>query len=259
MPKEKFNPIAKLPTLPGEDAANDELRSNTTDSTYPPTEPLNNEIKKTQLEINSKPIKSDEAENEKNKKRHLAVIRITIIVLLAILIFLGILLTLRVVPKIISNVPNFGQTFRSLFVSDVSNISNISDSDTTQTSLPAATSTPPLSNAVSTSTYPTATYQPKTPARLLVGILSTNTFGNRTFVRFNVQNVGGTPSGTWSFSANLPSSETPTYYSNIQNSIAPQNGIIYTLGFIADRNTFYTQPQITLYTNQGTYNPGVNY
>ncbi len=50
-------------------------------------------------------------------------------------------------------------------------------------------------------------------------------------VQFAITNIGGTTSGNWAFSANLPSSSNSTYSSNTQNALAPGQSATYTLGF----------------------------
>jgi hypothetical protein len=50
-------------------------------------------------------------------------------------------------------------------------------------------------------------------------------------IRFQVENIGDTASGQWTFSAVLPSNTMPSYTSNTQASLNPGDRIQYTLGF----------------------------
>ena len=79
---------------------------------------------------------------------------------------------------------------------------------------------------------PAPTPAPKTPADLSVSITSvmTDGYGNGTAV-FDITNVGGTSSGTYYFTANLPTQSGYTYTSPAQSSLAPGSHIISTLRF----------------------------
>jgi hypothetical protein len=59
---------------------------------------------------------------------------------------------------------------------------------------------------------------------------------DRAAVKFDVKNIGGVPSGTWRFNATLPSSATPFYQSAVQNSIGPESGVVFTIGFTPNQN-----------------------
>ncbi|MFA6338813.1 MAG: CARDB domain-containing protein [Candidatus Paceibacterota bacterium] len=90
------------------------------------------------------------------------------------------------------------------------------------------------------------------PANLSVRILNTgvidqytNQFVARSFnntdkaaIQFIVENSGGEPTGIWSFKATLPSNIGQTYESPTEPSLAPGDGIRFTLGFngIVDQN-----------------------
>ena len=242
MPKDKFNPIDELPILTGAKIANDEEQSNIIDATYPPIEPLKENSLLPQLEMYRKEKKPEKAVIENSDRKKLFAIRTVIVVILITIILLGMFLTLNFVPRIADNVSNYSKSFYSIFVT-TKNVTQIASTTPIKKSQPV--------NVVATPTpTPSPTSTPKTsvasPAKLIVGILSTDAIDNRVIIRFNVQNVGGTASGKWSFSVKLPSNSTPNYYSVVQNSIAPQNGIIYTLGFDADQDL---PPQITLHTN----------
>lgn len=60
--------------------------------------------------------------------------------------------------------------------------------------------------------------------------------GQKVAVQFEVKNIGGAYSGTWSFSANMPSNYQSNYYSGMQNSLAPGQVQTFTLGFTNPRS-----------------------
>jgi hypothetical protein len=251
MAEERFNPIAKLPTLPGGEIVNDEIESNIIDSTYPPKQPP--------VEAHTEKA-SDKLAKEEAKNKRLMIIRTVILIGLVAFIFLGIFITLNYLPRIAGNASNFSKSFASIFVSKKTPSPALTSTSTpTQTKTLVAVPQTATSTALATIATPrTASYSKSysKPARLVVGVLSTNTIGDKTFVRFNVQNVGNAPSGQWSFSATLPANTAPTYYSGVQNSIGGQSGIIYTLAFYTDRYQYYPA-YITVQSNQGTTNSTV--
>lgn len=55
--------------------------------------------------------------------------------------------------------------------------------------------------------------------------------GDNAAVRFTIKNVGTNWSGTWTFSASIPTYPAYTYTSQPQQSLAPGDSIDYTLGF----------------------------
>jgi|GEM_PF-4952961 len=266
MPKEKFNPIAQIPNLPGatiqdlSDIMNKDMESHTPPPKYPPTEVFNNTSDKPMIEIRLKKLDQSDPEapkeptkDEKKAEESIGITRIVIFIILIVLIFAGIYFTLRIVPALIGKISNSSQSFTSLFISKntatpVTNSENevpatvpVNTYVATSTAIvPAATSTTSYKPAVAAGNgysgqNPTNYTQPKTPARIVSSVISATPYGNRTIVRFNIQNVGGTTSGAWSFSVALPSSVTPVYYSQIQNALTPQSGVIYTLQFTQDQ------------------------
>ncbi len=119
-------------------------------------------------------------------------------------------------------------------------------SETTKT--PVATPKVTATKSVSKSTKQTvpATSQPAAPADLSVTILAigvidayTGQFVERApyspneiaAVRFSVKNVGGRTSGTYRFSAELPTDTAYVYESSLQSALAPQSYIVNTLRF----------------------------
>ena len=78
----------------------------------------------------------------------------------------------------------------------------------------------------------TSSQTPKTPADLSVHVTSVTTdgYGNGSAV-FDIANVGGTSSGTYYFTANLPTSSVYTYSSPAQTSLSPGSHIVSTLRF----------------------------
>lgn len=80
--------------------------------------------------------------------------------------------------------------------------------------------------------------------------------GQKIAVQFEVRNVGGTNSSTWSFNANLPSSYQSNYYSGLQNSLAPGQVQTFTLGFT---NAYSGSQSFTVELNpQGSDSNGSN-
>jgi CARDB len=55
--------------------------------------------------------------------------------------------------------------------------------------------------------------------------------GNRPAVRFTIRNVGTNVSGTWRFSASIPTQTAYIFQSQPQQPLAPGDSIAYTLGF----------------------------
>lgn len=107
----------------------------------------------------------------------------------------------------------------------------------TMTINPAAPATPApakttakTSSASKTSTYSSAHYSG--PADLAVSIVSgqINAYGDGT-VTFNIANVGGSTSGSYTFSAQLPTAEPYPYVSPLQTPLAPGAHVVSTLNF----------------------------
>lgn len=111
------------------------------------------------------------------------------------------------------------------------------------------------------------TANPGTSADLQVRILETgyviggtNTFvasssvsmSDRAAVRFVVENVGGTPTGQWRFTAELPTIYYYRYDSVEQESLAPGDRIEYILGFDTIENRAQVQAMIIVDPEQRT-------
>lgn len=96
----------------------------------------------------------------------------------------------------------------------------------------AITTPPPASGNAGSSGSPSTpkltTY--KGPADLSVRIISA-TGGSMATVTFDIANVGGSSSGTYHFSAYLPTSSGYTYYSLAQASLNPGDHVVNTLTF----------------------------
>lgn len=60
---------------------------------------------------------------------------------------------------------------------------------------------------------------------------STVPSGGRPAVRFTIKNIGTNVTGTWRFSASIPTQSSYLYYSPFQQSLNPGDSIDYTLGF----------------------------
>lgn len=90
---------------------------------------------------------------------------------------------------------------------------------------PQTTTQKPAANPAIPSAY-------TTPADLAVRIVSASVdaYGNAT-VSFDVANVGGSPSGTYYFTAQLPTAQPYTYTSPAQASLSPSSHIVSTLNF----------------------------
>lgn len=78
----------------------------------------------------------------------------------------------------------------------------------------------------------TATPSYSGPADLSVTIVSVyiDQFGNGN-ATFNISNIGASPSGAYTFTAQLPTAQPYTYYSPAQSSLAPGSYIVNTLTF----------------------------
>lgn len=235
MASEKFNPIAKLPILPGSEIANDDLQTSIIDATYPPIDGPNEKMKP-QIEVRVKPAKSTESTDRSGQipgSKRLAMIRLTILISLIVLVLAGILLTLQLVPKVMSSLPNVSQSFAYLFNSKKSTTAT----STQYVALVPMKETPAAKTPAPIVKSPTpAVVKTESPAKLVANIVSTTAVGNRVQVVFDIQNVGGKTSGAWSFSATLPSQINPKYYSVLQSPLLPQSGVINTLTFTADQD-----------------------
>ena len=240
MTDEKFNPIANLPHLPGAEIVDDNTETNIIDSTYPPIDGPNKDMIKAKIESTSKTLISDSdiPDQRPPKTTNLLVTRIVISIVLIALIFGGILLILQITPSVVNFFGGATKSITSLFVSNKTNTKIPTTIALVATSTPVNTS---VSNTVA---------RPKTPAKLIAAVMSTDQVGGRTILKFNVQNTGGTASGPWSFSVNLPSTQTPVYTSVQQASLTQYSGVINTLEFTADQDYPIS---ITLYTQQGTF------
>ena len=99
---------------------------------------------------------------------------------------------------------------------------------------PPPSSIPNTSNTSNTgnSSPNTQTTRPRTPADLSVRIVSITTdgYGNG-IATFDIGNLGGTSSGTYYFTANLPTQTGYAYASPAQASLAPGGHIVSTLNF----------------------------
>ena len=62
-------------------------------------------------------------------------------------------------------------------------------------------------------------------------VSSTVPSGSRPAVRFTIKNIGTNVSGSWRFSASIPTQTAYIYQSDPQQSLAPGDSIDYTLGF----------------------------
>ena len=127
------------------------------------------------------------------------------------------------------------------------------DATTTSTDTTSTTQTSPATKSVgekTSDTYQIAGTPAVSPSGLAdlavsidaIGYLTTDStdsffasssvpYGNRPAIRFTVKNIGTNWSGTWSFSASIPTFPAYTFHSPVQQSLAPGDSIDYTLGF----------------------------
>lgn len=145
------------------------------------------------------------------------------------------------------------------------------EATTTPAVAPVASSTPKTSAPVVT----TPVFVPTAPHGLAdltveataVGYLTTDSTasfvtgtsvpsGSRPAVKFTVKNVGTNWTGTWSFTASIPSSPVFTYTSAAQESLGPGATVDYILGF--DRARSGQQQDLTITVNPGNTAPESN-
>jgi len=141
---------------------------------------------------------------------------------------------------------------------------------------PKATTTPIINNPVVVNppfvpsqpapVQPVYYGKPDLATRILqVGLLANNNstmlisnqtqfnYSDMVGVKFEVRNDGDANTGSWYFTASLPSASTPNYTSPIQRSLRPGDSIIFTLGFGSLKNqsnsliTINVDPQNTVY------------
>lgn len=137
----------------------------------------------------------------------------------------------------------------SLDVETISKI-NIPVNPSTKQPIKTATSTPVKVVPVKATSTPAVTHtsqtsNPNGTADLSIRIIDVGyltddavfvpsasiTSSQRGAVKFTVTNIGNKNTGLWSFKAHLPTSANPIYSAQVQNSLRPQDGIIYTLAF----------------------------
>lgn len=99
-----------------------------------------------------------------------------------------------------------------------------------QTPPSGSVSTPSVTNTKPATTKTTHTVTNAGPSDLRVRILEV-TPGDSSTVRFDIANVGGSASGTYHFTAYLPTADGYTYYSPAQASLNPGDHVVSTLQF----------------------------
>jgi len=178
---------------------------------------------------------------EKTKESFITAAIAAILVLIVILL---IWIPFKIIPKIYMNGSSYvASSLTSTFIPAANNNTTISsDAPTNDTNTSAINNTNTsvsTNNTVEISNY---VEKPDLAIRLVgTGIIDrstrqfikTNTIGSNdeAGIRFEVVNIGNTPSGSWSFNATLPSNVTPSYNSDTQVSIGRGEGIQFTLGF----------------------------
>lgn len=148
-----------------------------------------------------------------------------------------------------------------------STVSTNEDSTTVKTPTVTKPVSPPTAGGEITATYPiggtSAAVAPYGLPDLAVSIdavgylttASTDSFvanstipsGSRPAVKFSIKNVGTNWTGTWRFTATIPTRGTYVYQSESQQSLAPGDSIDYILGF--DRASTGTGQQLTITAN----------
>jgi hypothetical protein len=200
--------------------------------------------------------------------RHPAVTSLAIVGFVAIVIaglWLAVYST-RFVPGVVNRIGSAAVYIGSVFT-PAPNSNNLSVVPTPTASTTISFGTAPATSTTQTSTTkpkPTSTGNGEktstvikvgttTPATLTglgdlavnvdtTGYMTTNTtdsfvasttvpHGDNAAVRFTIKNVGTNWSGTWTFSASIPTYPAYTYTSQPQQSLAPGDSIDYTLGF----------------------------
>ena len=197
----------------------------------------------------------------------------------------GAIYSSRYVPNIVGRAGTAAVYLGSLFNPTTSPAGDVSVPAATSTQptvisfgTPAATSTTPVASSTPSTPKPAATpATPRTitvattvPAPALSGVAdlttsitvigylttsATDSFvgsgvvpaGKIPAVKFTIKNVGTNYSGTWRFSASLPSRNTFVYHSDAQQSLAPGDSIDYILGF--DRATTGANQTISITAN----------
>lgn len=125
---------------------------------------------------------------------------------------------------------------------------------------PTPTTPKPTTPKPSTPKQTTPTYKPVSPADLKVTIIAVGVIDAQTgafvkrvpyhsseiaAVQFDVQNIGGTHSGSYTFQAQIPTSQPYTFSSQVQPSLAPGAHVVNTLRFSpAVNGTFSVQVHI---------------
>ncbi len=110
-------------------------------------------------------------------------------------------------------------------------VANTPGPKTTTTINPGGASTAPLSGLPDLAVTITQTGYLTGPSTDDFVAGNTVPTGTNPAVKFSITNVGTNVSGTWNFSANLPTSNSFTYTSNPQQSLRPGERIDFTLGF----------------------------
>jgi hypothetical protein len=96
--------------------------------------------------------------------------------------------------------------------------------------VPVTKPAPVTSYKPSTTSYVSTNYSG--PAQLSVRVISGNISGNGDgTVTFDIANIGGSPSGSYYFTAQLPTAVPYPYQSPLQTSLAPGSHVTSTLNF----------------------------
>jgi len=158
-----------------------------------------------------------------------------------VIIILIVWIPIKIIPKIFSNGANYvATTLSSNFIPATSTTANNTATTNTQ-------STNKPTGNVSNQTITTSSKADLSIVLTSVGVINRNTkqftptnvigMNDQAGIKFEIRNIGGSPTGTWTFKASLPSASTPIYNSDNQTSLNPNDRMEFTMGFDNPINT----------------------
>lgn len=146
-----------------------------------------------------------------------------------------------VVTPVLSRVASTTLPFSVIFMPTATGSKQVSGTGTVAITAATETTPEPVATTPTTVTTtvssPASSYTagataatPKGPADLRVHIVSVQT-GELTTVQFDIANIGGSASGSYTFTAYLPTADGYTYFSPTQSSLGAGSHIVNTLQF----------------------------
>jgi hypothetical protein len=147
-----------------------------------------------------------------------------------------------VVTPVLSRIASTTLPFSVIFMPAATGSKQVSGTGAVAVTAPAETSPEPVATTPTTVTATASSYSSsytagaataatsKGPADLRVRILSVQS-GALTTVQFDIANVGGSASGSYTFTAYLPTADGYTYFSPTQSSLGAGSHIVNTLQF----------------------------